>query len=91
MEKEDHIKLYSEISSVLFNRTKSIDELTPAQNFFIKAFESAAFGTDLLECYSDLINEYPDIQVRNLHAFCVGHSLGVRMGTQITEENKTAH
>ncbi len=86
---KDHNKLYEEISSVLYNRTKDLSELTSAQRIFILAFEEAAFGADFLECYSDLVDKNPAVPVRDLHAFCIGHSLGKRSSQHYREEAST--
>lgn len=59
-----------------------MSELTSSQRHFVLAFEEAAFGADFMVCYSDLVDKEPGINVRDLHAFCIGHSLGVRMGKQ---------
>lgn len=90
MTEEDHKELYKEISDVLYTRT-GMDKLSVAQRFFVQAFEEAAFGSDLLECYSDLVDKNPDITIRNLHAFCLGHSLGKRNGEYKIDLEKTYH
>lgn len=86
MDAKDHNELYLEINAVLYNRTKDLSELTSAQRRFVLAFEEAAFGADFLQCYSDLVDQNPSIRVRDLHAFCIGHSLGTRMGKQYQKE-----
>ena len=79
MTQDAHLELYKEINSVLYNRTKNFNSMSQAQQYFVKAFESAVFGSSFLECYSDLVDFEPDINIRNLHAFCIGHSLGLKM------------
>lgn len=83
--------LYNEVSKVLYCRV-GLNSMTPAQNFFVKAFEQAAFGSDFIKAYSDLIQEFPDIQPRNLHSFCVGWGVGQTTGRlNLTEDNETNH
>ena len=80
---KDHEDLYAELHEVLYDRSKSIEVLTEAQRHFVEAFESAAFGAEFLECYSDLIDGNPAVTLRNLHSFCLGHSLGLRNGDKV--------
>jgi hypothetical protein len=89
MTKQDHNDLYQEINSVLYNRTKDLSLLTSSQRHFVLAFEEAAFGSDFMTCYSDLVDREPAIVARDLHAFCIGHSLGIRMGSQYQKEPTT--
>lgn len=84
MTQDDHKALYEELKEVLYDRSKTSDKLSSAQRYFVDAFESAAFGAEFLECYSDLVDSTPDIEVRNLHAFCLGHCIGSRNGKNIS-------
>ncbi len=91
MTDKEHMDLYNEVSKVLYKRV-GIDTMTPAQGFFVRAFEQAAFGAEFLKVYSELIQEFPDIRVRNLHAFCVGWGVGQTTGRlNLTEDNETTH
>lgn len=73
---EDHQELYDELKKVIYTRGYNTANLTVAQTFFVKALENAAVGADLLQCYAELIEEYPNISLRNLHSFCLGFGLG---------------
>ena len=91
MTEQDHMDLYNEVSKVLYRRV-GLDTMTPAQGFFVRAFEQAAFGTEFVKMYSDLVTTYPDIQPRNLHAFCVGFGVGKTSGRlSLSEDNETNH
>ena len=91
MTQEEHMELYNEVSKVLYCRV-GLNTMTPAQGFFVRAFEQAAFGADFVKVYSDLVTEFPDIQTRNLHAFCVGYGVGKTTGRlSLTDDNETNH
>lgn len=74
---EDHQQLYDELKSVIYTRGYDTSNLTAAQTYFVNALEQAAFGSDLLKSYVELVDQEPDIKLRNLHAFCLGFGLGL--------------
>jgi len=46
----------------------------------------------MLKFYSELVDNQPDIDVKNLHAFCIGWGLGIRNKNYIVKEEKeTSH
>ena len=77
MTTKDHEHLYEELKTVIYTRGLNMQNLTDAQQIFIEAAEQAAFGADFLQAYSEMIDESPDIKLRNLHAFCIGFGLGL--------------
>lgn len=91
MTREDHQRLYNELKQVVYTRGYKLNNLTEAQKFFVLALEHAAFGADLLKVYADLVDEYPDIKLRNLHAFCLGFGLGLSGNVSELEIGKSYH
>lgn len=74
---QDHLDLYAELKEVIYTRGYNVEDVTTAQYYFINAMEQAAFGSDLLKVYTEVIEDAPDISIRNLHAFCIGFGLGL--------------
>lgn len=89
--KSDHLDLYDEIKECLFTKVRTSLEMTDAQRFFTLAFESACFEDNFLYNYAQMVEDFPEITVRNLHAFCLGHGLGRTLGAQIDVESETNH
>ena len=88
---QDHLDLYDELKKVIYSRGENIAVLTPAQELFVAALEDAAFGIDFLKSYSELVNECPDIELRNLHAYCLGFGIGLSGEAPEINLNKTHH
>jgi len=74
---EEHNLLYEEIKKVIYSRGRNTAELTDAQLIFVEALEQANFGSDFLKVYAELVDNKPEISLRNLHAFCLGFGLGL--------------
>lgn len=91
MTPNDHKHLYNELTKVIYTRGHSMSNLTEAQTVFVKAMEQAAFGSDLFKCYAELINERPDVKLRNLHAFCIGFGLGLSGNVSELQLTKLFH
>lgn len=89
---EEHNELYQELRKVIYTKGQNIKGLTPAQLIFVQAMEMAVFGGDMLKLYSELVDNQPDIDIKSLHAFCIGWGLGVRNKTHLVkEESQTSH
>jgi hypothetical protein len=82
--------LCKELKEVIHSKITP-DQMTEAQLVFWVAFEDASFDKDLLAAYSDMIEFTPDISLRNLHSFVMGHAFGVRYGGKLsnTDTKKT--
>lgn len=91
MTPDDHDHLYRELKRVIYTRGHSMKNLTEAQNIFVHALEQAAFGSDLIKCYAELVDESPNIKLRNLHAFCLGFGLGLSGNVSELESTKSFH
>lgn len=88
---QDHLELYEELKQVIYTRGYNIDDLTTAQYFFVNAMEQAAFGSDMLKAYTEIIEENPDISLRNLHSFCIGFGIGLSGNMPEIELTKKFH
>lgn len=88
---EDHEDLYNELKEVVYTRGYDTSDFTPAQSFFVAALESAAFGEDLIKVYAELVDNYPNITLRNLHAFTIGFGLGLSGNVENIELTKSYH
>lgn len=66
-------------------------QMSEAQLVFWTAFEDASFDGDLLSAYSNMIQLTPDISIRNLHSFLMGHAFGVKLGGDIVKKAVTTH
>lgn len=91
MTEKDHTTLYDELKQVIYTRGYNVKDLTPAQEIFVQALEQASFGGDLLKVYAELIDDTPAINLRNLHAFCLGFGLGLSSNVTELELTKTFH
>lgn len=88
---EEHYNLYDELKKVIYTRGYNTRNLTQTQTVFIHALEQAAFGSEFLKVYAELIDETPDISVRNLHAFCLGFGIGLSGNVNEIEISKNKH
>lgn len=91
MTKEDHLQLYDELKAVIYTRGYSVENLTEAQTVFVNALEQAAFGADLLKVYAELVEDMPNISLRNLHAFSLGFGLGLSGNVSEIDLTKKYH
>ena len=91
MTAEEHQELYNELKQVIYTRGLNVQGLTEAQRLFVVALEQAAFGANLLKVYAELVDESPNISLRNLHAFCLGFGLGLSGDVIEIDLSKTYH
>lgn len=91
MTTKEHEDLYNELKDVIYSRGYNIENLSEAQRVFVAAMEEAAFGADLLQVYAELVDQTPDISIRNLHAFCLGFGLGMSENVPQIELTKKYH
>jgi hypothetical protein len=88
----DHNELYQELRKVIYSKGLNTKGLTVAQLVFVQAMEMAVFGGDMLKMYSELVDDHPNIDIKTLHAFCIGWGLGIRnKGFTIKEDNQKSH
>lgn len=91
MTKKEIDALCRELKEVVESKVTP-DDMSEAQLVFWCAFEDAGFDTDLLTAYSSLVEFTPDIKLRNLHSFVLGHAFGVRYGKTLTRtDDKKTH
>lgn len=92
MTKQEIDELCKELKQVLYTKIATVN-MTEAQLMFWSAFEDASHDTDLLESYSSLVEYTPDISLRNLHSFIMGHAFGSRYGGSMVDskDKKTTH
>jgi len=90
MTKTEIDALCTELKEVVNSRIAP-DQMTEAQLVFWVAFEDAAFDADMLTAYSNMIEFTPEITLRNLHSFILGHAFGVRYGDSTEENDKLTH
>ena len=83
---QDHNDLYNELRKVIYTRGNNLLGLTNAQMVFVKAFEEACFGVELIKAYTELVDAEPNISRRDLHAFCIGFGLGLKNKTNIVQD-----
>lgn len=91
MNAEDHEELYKELKEVIYTRGYSVENLSPAQQYFINAMESAAFGEELIRLYAEAVENDPGISARNLHAFVLGFAIGLSGNVENIELTKSYH
>jgi hypothetical protein len=91
MNVEDHEDLYNELKKVIYTRGYDTTNMTPAQSYFVAALESAAFGEELLKIYAELVDNDPEISLRNLHAFILGFGIGLSGNVSNLELTKSYH
>ncbi len=91
MTESDHNELYDELKQVIYTRGYNVKDLTPAQEVFVNAMEQASFGGEFLKVYAELVDDTPDINIRNLHAFCLGFGLGLSGNVTSLDLTKTSH
>ena len=87
----EHESLYEELKQVIYTRGHNTFDLTDAQTYFVSALESAAFGENLIKIYAELVDMYPEISLRNLHAFILGFALGLSGDVENIELTKKYH
>lgn len=85
----DHEILYEELKQVIFGKSIKTQGVTDAQKIFIRGLEESAFGVEFLKAYAELVSQMPDINLRNLHAYCVGFGLGKNL--EYNTDNETYH
>lgn len=85
----DHIELYSELKEILYTKGINISNLTVAQYYFVEGLELAGLGVSFLKSYAELIDRKPDIELRSLHAFCMGYGIGSNGDVPELKLNKT--
>lgn len=90
MTKQDINELCAELKKVLYTKIGR-QEMTEAQLFFWTAFEDASQDKDLVAAYADLVEYTPDISIRNLHSFILGHAFGSKYGSTHEPFNNTDH
>lgn len=93
MKAEDHELLYKELKQVIYTRGSHLSGLTQSQRYFVEALELSAFGAELLKSYADLVEQCPEIRLRDLHAFILGFALGANehAGAGPINNNGTSH
>ena len=90
MTKQDIDDLCTELKEVMVTKI-SPNNMSEAQMIFWVAFEDASFDADLLTAYSNMVEFTPDISLRNLHSFLLGHAFGTRYGKTVgvTDDGQT--
>lgn len=91
MTKQEIDDLCQELKEVVYSKVTP-EQMSDAQLTFWAAFEDAAYDTDLLTAYSNMVEITPGISLRNLHSFVLGHAFGVRYGSTLSKtDDSTTH
>jgi hypothetical protein len=89
---EDQLEdLYKEVKQVLYNKTMDMTNMTPSQRVFKSAFDDYSLGIEIITTYSNLVHLTPGINLRDLHAFCIGIALAQKFESDDYKVTQTTH
>lgn len=91
MTEKELVELYNHVGILVKSGPMPRDNMTLEQQYFADAFNAASFGQKYLTTYSEMIHNTPEVNIRCLHAHCLGYAMGARYADEFDTEDGITH